>query len=144
MTDGRNERTMGTWGEGLYDNDGALDELGDLFDELPLHTGAMPMATTVGLATWLRASTSERMAEAVQQHLDWVGTLPEQAQELLGLLLRDPESFREGRARSAELTEILGGYCDAPRHDALLSGWRTVLDQPPTSTRQPAPSVASA
>jgi hypothetical protein len=46
---------MGTWGEGLYDNDGALDELGDLFDALPLHAGAVPMATTVGLATWLLA-----------------------------------------------------------------------------------------
>jgi hypothetical protein len=112
---------MGAWGEGLYDNDGALDELGDLFDELPLHGGAVPMATTVGLATWLRPAATERMVEAVQEHQDWVTTLPEQAQELLSSLVREPESFAEPRSRSPELTEIIGGYSDGHRYDALLT-----------------------
>ena len=112
---------MGTWGEGLYDNDGALDELGDLFDALPLHAGAVPMATTVGLVTWLRPAAAERVVEAVRQHQDWVTTLPEQARELLHRLVRDPESFSKPRSRSPELTEILGGYSDGRRYDALLT-----------------------
>jgi hypothetical protein len=112
---------MGTWGEGLYDNDGALDELGDLFDALPLHGGAVPMATTVGLATWLKAPTSDRFVEAVRQHQDWVSTLPKPAQELLRRLVHERDAFSTPRARSAELTEILGRYCDGPRYDALLA-----------------------
>ncbi len=122
---------MGTWGEGLYDNDGALDELGDRFRALPLHAGAVPMATTVGLATWLQAPTSDRYIEAVQQHQEWVATLPEQAHGLLRSLVRDPEAFTEPRSRSTELSEILGGYCDGPPHDALLTlpGSEKVLDE---------------
>jgi hypothetical protein len=112
---------MGTWGEGLYDNDGALDELGDLFDALPLHAGAVPMATTVGLATWLRAPTPDRFVEAVREHQNWVSTLPKQAQELLHRLLREPEAFTEGRSRSTELTEVLGSYCDGPHFEPLLA-----------------------
>jgi hypothetical protein len=112
---------MGTWGEGLYDNDGALDELGDLFDALPLHAGAVPMATTVGLATWLDGATSDRFVEAVRQHADWVSTLPKEAQALLQRLVTEPEAFAGPRSRTAELTEILGGYCDGPRYDALLT-----------------------
>jgi hypothetical protein len=112
---------MGTWGEGLYDNDGALDELGDLFAQLPLHAGAVPLATTIGLATWLHAPTSEEMVEAVQQHMDWVVTLPKRAQKLLQYLVQDPESFSGPRTRSAELTEVLGSHCAGPRYDALLT-----------------------
>jgi hypothetical protein len=112
---------MGTWGEGLYDNDGALDELGDLFDALPLHAGAVPMATTVGLTTWLHAPTSDRYVEAVQEHQAWVATLPKQAQELLNRLVRERQAFTEPRSRPAVLTEILGSYCDGPRHDPLLT-----------------------
>lgn len=112
---------MGTWGQGLYDNDGALDELGDLFDTLPLHAGAVPMATTVGLATWLNAPTSDRFVEAVREHQDWVQALPKAVQELLHRFVREREAFTEPRSRSTKLTEILGGHCDGPRYDALLT-----------------------
>jgi len=121
---------MGTWGEGLYDNDGALDELGDLFDALPLHAGAVPMATSVGLAAWLHAPISERIVAAVREHADWVSTLPDPARQLLLRLSREPHSFTETRSRSAKLTEVLGRYCDGPRNDALLTlpGSRSVID----------------
>ena len=68
---------MGTWGECLYDDDGALDELGELLDVLPLHAGAVPMATTVGVVTWLHGSLSDCCVEAIQKHQDWVWILPE-------------------------------------------------------------------
>jgi hypothetical protein len=121
---------MGTWGEGLYDNDGALDELGDLFDGLPLHGGAIEMATTVGLTTWLHAPTTDRVVEAVREHSDWTSTLPAPARALLHRLVREGEGFTESRSRSPELTAILGRYCDGPRHEALLTlpGSNRVID----------------
>jgi hypothetical protein len=122
---------MGAWGEGLYDNDGALNQLDDLFDALPLHGGAVPMATAVGLAAWLRPAATEQIVEAVQQRQDWVTTLPNEAQHLLNSLLRDPESFSKPRSRSPELTEIIGGYSDGHRYDALLTlpGSEGVVDE---------------
>ncbi|HEY2516151.1 MAG TPA: hypothetical protein VGI39_35010 [Polyangiaceae bacterium] len=122
---------MGTWGEGLYDNDGALDELGDLFDALPLPTGPVGMATTIGLTTWLRPAATERLVEAVRQHQDWVTALPEEARELLQRLVRDPESFSMPGSRAPVLVEILGGYSDGHRHDALLTlaGSEKVLEE---------------
>ena len=112
---------MGAWGEGLYDNDGALDELGGLIDTLPLRAGAVPMATSVGLITWLQPSASQRVIEVVCEHPDWVSLLSKQVQELLHRFVHDTKAFTAGRSRSTQLTEILGGYCDGPRYDALLT-----------------------
>jgi hypothetical protein len=122
---------MGTWGEGLYDNDGALDELGDLFDALPLHAGAAPMATTVGLTTWLLAPIPDRYVEAVRNHQDWVATLPNPARELLNHLADERQTATAARSRTAALTEILGRYCDGPRHEALLTlpGSKKVIEE---------------
>ena len=129
---------MGAWGEGLYDNDGALDELGDLLDALPLHAGAVPLATTIGLATWLNAPTADRYVEAVREHAEWVTALPQLPREQLHRLAGDREAFTKPRSRSTELTEILGRYCDGPRHDALLTlpGSEKVIEELATSAAE--------
>jgi hypothetical protein len=75
----------------------------------------------VGLATRLHAPTSDRFVEAVLEHQDWVSMLPRHAQELLHRVVQEADAFTEARFRSTELTEILGGHCDGPRYEALLT-----------------------
>lgn len=112
---------MGAWGEGLYDNDSALDELGDLLDSLDMHASATALATTIGLRAWLCWSLTDAILEAIGAHRDGMDGLSPAARELLQLVCADERRFSSGRSRPAELTEILGTYCDGPRHDALLT-----------------------
>lgn len=112
---------MGTWGEGLYDNDGALDELGDLIHSLDMHASVTALATSIGLRAWLCWSLTDAIVEAIDAHRDGVDGLPPAARELLQLARTDERQFSSARSRSAELTEILGSYCDGPRHAALLT-----------------------
>jgi len=111
---------MGAWDEGLYDNDEALDELGDLLAELDLDDGPVALATVVGLRAWLDGP-SESLERAVRKHTALLPRLPKPARELLELLLRDGEAFARPKARSDRLKEVLGEYCDGPKYDALLS-----------------------
>jgi hypothetical protein len=79
------------------------------------------LATTVGLRAWLNPPPSAAMVDAVRQHAEWVATMPTPIRELLDLLVLDKQSFAAGRARPAELTAVLGSYCDGPRHESLLT-----------------------
>lgn len=112
---------MGTWGEGLYDNDSALDELGDLLDSLDMVASPVALATTIGLRAWLCWSATDAIVEAIETRRDWVDARPSAARDLLQLVCTDERRFACGRSRPAELTEILGSYCDGPRHAALLT-----------------------
>jgi hypothetical protein len=112
---------MGAWGDCLYDNDDALDELGALFDDMDVDQSAAALGTGVGLGTWLNAPASDATIDAVRRHPDWVAALPGPARELLERFTRDANAFADGRSRPAELTELLGSYCDGPRYDPLLS-----------------------
>lgn len=112
---------MGTWGDGLYDNDSALDQLGDLV-RLPEPWDPLPkLVTGLALVAWLNPTMvafhgQRHLAEAAQR----AAGLPDEARAVLEALARDPEAATKGRSRSAEVRAVLGGYCDGPRFDALL------------------------
>lgn len=112
---------MGTWGEGLYDNDSALDELGDLIDSLDMAASPVALATSIGLRAWLCWSRNDAVVEAIETRRDWVDALPTAARELLQVVCSDERRFAGGRSRPAELTQILGSHCDGPRYAPLLT-----------------------
>jgi hypothetical protein len=109
---------MGAWGEGLLDNDGALDCLADLFDALEIE-GPEELATLVGLETWLHGPLDVSVAERLTAHAS-LHALPADVRELLTRARADPEAFSNGSARSPAASEVLGTYCAGPRYDALL------------------------
>jgi len=114
---------MGTWGDGIYDNDGALDEVGRL---VPLAAGerdAARLVAQIGLHVWLRGFIGD--GDELRARVDAVpeeslARLPEDTRAALADLLADPEGATEEGSRSKAVRAVLGGYCDGPRIDALL------------------------
>lgn len=107
---------MGTWDDGLYDNDGALDVLGDIFDSLPVDRSPVHFIVSMGLRIWLHGDDLELLEEDLERHQDWLQAFPDAANALRELSEADDYES----TRSKEVTEVLGDYCDGPRLGALL------------------------
>lgn len=124
---------MGTWGDGLYDNDSALDLVAAL-TEVGEQTDATTLVTRIGLAAWLDPSAitcaSDELRAAVATHAAEIAALPPGTREGLAGLLADPEGSTRDGSRSERLRGVIGGYCDGPRIDALLrfAGAQPVID----------------
>jgi hypothetical protein len=114
---------MGAWAEGLYDNDRALDALGDLLDGLDPDAGPCALATVIGLRVWLHAPapSQEELVELLDRRRDWLSTLPAGARRALEELEREKNALRRGRARTPAVAGVLGTYCDGPRYETLLA-----------------------
>lgn len=114
---------MGTWGDGIYDNDGALDCLGDLVRVDAEERDAAFLVAQIGLLAWLRpiaVTHADGELEARVAALgDSLAALPEATGAALRALLADPEAATTG-SRSADVGAVSGGYSDGPRIDALL------------------------
>lgn len=111
---------MGTWGDGLYDNDSALDELADLVTVDP---DAATLVTQLGLRIWLDPSGLESIFASLTARLDALAddpTLPADTRAALALVRADPDGSTRAHARSDAVRAVLGGYADGPRIDALL------------------------
>lgn len=126
---------MGTWGEGLYDNDSALDDLADLLSIDTESCGIVELATRIGLAAWLnptviRCDEGELRArvEALSSDME---QLPQETREALLTLLANPEPALDCHSRTSEATYAIGGYSNGPRIDALLRfpGAKAVIDE---------------
>ena len=116
---------MGSFGDKLYDNDSALDVLGDLADELDLEASPAHLVTGVGLLAWLHPSvvsvSGARLRAAMDSRPEWVRGAEEGVRATLRAVYRDPEAFvRDRRARSPDLCAVLGSYEDGPREDVLV------------------------
>ena len=115
---------MGTWDDGLYDNDSALDELGDLVDSLDPTPDAAHLVATVGLTLQLSPSSlgayPDRWANTIRSspHLQ---DLRADAKEALERIAADPEAATKGGERSEEAAATIGGYAEGPRVDALFA-----------------------
>lgn len=116
---------MGTWGEGLYDNDSALDELADLVQIDPEERDAARLVAGVGLYAWLLpvnisyqggGDLPGRVAALAEE----VARLPADTQAALRGLFADPEGATAKGTRAPEVEAVIGGYSDGPRIDALL------------------------
>jgi hypothetical protein len=114
---------MGTWGDGIYDNDSALDRLGDLVEFAAEDVrGAAELAARIGVLAWLNpvaVGSREEALRAAVAAAD-VGALPAETRDALARLLADPDVETRGRSRTEAARAAIGGYCDGPRIDALL------------------------
>jgi hypothetical protein len=126
---------MGTWSDGLYDNDSALDELGDLLafdDEEP---DVERLTAHIGLLAWLNPISIQSDGDFLQARVDGAGDdlefLPEETRAALLELLENREAVMERTSRTPEVEAALGGYSDGPRIDALLRfpGAQPVIDE---------------
>lgn len=125
---------MGTWGDGLYDNDGALDHLAELVKLVDDDArDAARMVAQIGLLAWFNpvsvALDDGDLEDRVAALAD-LEQLPEETRAALRELLADPEAASKHGARTPEARLAIGGYSDGPRIDALLRfpGAEPVLD----------------
>lgn len=113
---------MGTWDDGLYDNDAALDTLDELFNELDLEPSAARLAGTVALLAQLSPSSLDdgewpsRIRES--PHLACLDTA---ARAALEAIAAEPDKSTRAGSRPDAHTEALGDYCDGPRIHALFT-----------------------
>ena len=115
---------MGTWGEGLYDNDSALDDLGDLLRLTGEARDLVEVTVRIGLLAWMNPVSLTHDKDAVLREIDEFSDelpqLPQATRAALETLLADPEEATKVGSRKPEVHAVLGGYCDGPRIDALL------------------------
>lgn len=115
---------MGTWGEGLYDNDSALDSLGDLLAIGDDIQDIVELTTRIGLAAWLNPVTVECDDGPLEEHVKKLSgdleKLPEDTRKALEALMEDPETALKEGSRKPEIYAVIGGYSNGPRIDALL------------------------
>lgn len=122
---------MGTWGDGIYDNDAALDALGDLVKFPPPSSDPAELAVGIGLVAWLNPSKLVAHGEELLAHAEAnAGGLPPAARDALAVLVRHPRAATASGSRSAAARAALGDYADGPRLDALirLPGGRGQID----------------
>jgi hypothetical protein len=125
---------MGTWGEGLYDNDSCLDDLGDLLSICGEERDIVELTTRIGLLAWMNSVSvsyaKETIAHGMREFAEDLDTLPPATRLALETLLADPDTATKVGSRKPEVHEVLGGYCDGPRIDALLRfpGAKPVID----------------
>ncbi|MCP4444259.1 MAG: hypothetical protein GY811_02800, partial [Myxococcales bacterium] len=112
---------MGTWDDGLYDSDSALDVLGDLFDTLDPTPGPAHLACAVGLLAQMSpTSLCDGEWPSRIKGSPHLTALPVDARNALETIARDPEAATEGSSRPPGHEKALGDYCDGPRIEALF------------------------
>lgn len=126
---------MGTWDDGLYDNDSALDELWRLVKLDGDEPDPARLVARIGLLAWLNpvsvASDNSDLPARVAALGDGLARLPAATRAALQTLLDDPEAATKGRSRTKAATAAIGGYSDGPLIDALLRfpGAQPVIDE---------------
>jgi hypothetical protein len=116
---------MGTWDDGLYDNDSSLDTHGRILDSLSLEKSPAHLATGIGLQLWLHpvvmSVSPEKTTNVIRAHLDWVAAFPEPVRAAMLRIADDPRAEAEREAgRSEEVHAILGSYSGGVRETTLL------------------------
>mgnify|MGYP000423280996 CR=1 FL=1 len=115
---------MGTWGEGLYDNDSALDNLGDIVSIGPEVQDIVELVARIGLAAWLNPTNiicdDGRLKKSFEALAGEHERLPLETRQALTTLFADPEAALKGGARKPEAREVIGGYSNGPQIEALL------------------------
>ena len=115
---------MGTWGDGLYDNDSALDTLAQLVQLDSEERDVERLVAGIGVLAWMNPITSAHDTGELQGRVAALAgdllRVPAETRAALQTLLADPDAATRERSRTPEVRAVLGGYCDGPRLDALL------------------------
>lgn len=125
---------MGTWGDGIYDNDNALDQLAELVEPFCEAAATSQLPVALGLLAWLLPS---HLGTAIEHHRGQFKAVPadmagwsDDTLAAIEALLADPEAATQERGREAAAVEAIGGYSNGPRIEPLLRapGGQAVLD----------------
>jgi len=124
---------MGTWDDGLWDNDSALDELWTLVKIEGEEPDAARLAVRIGLLAWLNPISIQSDEGRLREMVDAAAGLehlPGETREALNELLANREAVMGRHSRTPEVEAAIGGYSDGPRIDALLRfpGAQPVID----------------
>lgn len=115
---------MGTWDDGLYDNDSALDTLADLVRLDRAEQDVARLVARVGLLAWMNPATAPDDWEDLQHRIAGctadLERLPAETRSTLRSLLADPMAASRSGSRTQEVRAVLGGYRNGQRLDALL------------------------
>ena len=119
---------MGTWGEGVLDNDGVLDGLADLLDAEfgHLEDGPEELAVGVGVLTLLGELAHETQLARVQSilnaNIEALPSLPEATAAELGRLRQEGATVAKlPGSRGADAKAVLGNYCNGPLIEPLFA-----------------------
>jgi hypothetical protein len=115
---------MGTWGDGIYDNDGSLDLLGNLIAIEGEEREAARLVARIGLLAWLHPVSvthgHNQLLGRLKALRRGLAGLPAETCAALEALLDDPKTVTEKGSRTLAVREAIGGYSNGPRLDALL------------------------
>jgi len=127
---------MGTWDDGLFDNDSALDTLADFVDSVSLDESPAHLAAGLGIQLWLSSAAVEtypdRYRAPIEKHADWIAGMSPEVRRSLEEFAADPQaSARAKGSRDASIRAVVGGYCSGPMDLVLLrsEGADAVLEQ---------------
>jgi hypothetical protein len=134
---------MGTWDDGLFDNDAALDTLEEFIDAVDLERSPMHLAVGIGIHLWLAPARVEcdpdSYEELVRDHSSWVSGFPSDVRQQVERFVADPAAAAAGESRDDEIRAVVGGYCDGPLNSTLLQceGATPVLQELAGHCRKP-------
>lgn len=115
---------MGTWGSGIYENDGALDGLASLVKIPADEQDPARVVVGIGLVAWLEpvslSVASGDLRAAVDRVADGIAGLPEATRSALAEVLADPEKASERSSRTSAASAAIGHASCGPRIDPLL------------------------
>lgn len=124
---------MGTWGSGIYENDGALDGLASLVWIPDDEQDPARVVAGIGLVAWLQPVTLSvapgELRTAVERVAPGISDLPESTRHALAAVLADPETAAKRSTRTPAARAAIGHASCGPRIDALLDfpGAATVI-----------------
>lgn len=115
---------MGTWGTGLFDNDGAQDRVSDLVPRIEKARTAEDLAARVGLTLWLAPGVLGAMIDEGEladevARFD-LATLSAPIRARLRTLAKGSAEDLPAGTRSEDLGSSLGTGADGPREALLL------------------------
>src|SRR5580765_1218311 len=116
---------MGTWDDGLYDNDQALDVLPEMTEGVDLDKSPAHLAVGIGLRLWMAPTSiqlhGDEVTSALGRHEGWLAELPDDTRAALRDIAADPKGAADRKgSRTPEDRTVLGAYNDGPRVDALF------------------------
>src|SRR3954463_6141478 len=110
---------MGAWGEGVLENDAALDWLGDLEEQPQIQTVTIALSDAAGEDDYLSASLGCEALVAAELVAYALGRPPSEPEERISALADDLDGLRDHAGLAARAVEVIA---DAD-HSELTDLW---------------------
>jgi hypothetical protein len=123
---------MGAWGEGVLENDAALDWLGDLEEQPQIQTVTIALSDAAGEDDYLDASAGCQALVAAELVAYALGRPPSELEERLSALADELSGLREHAALAARAVAVVADsdhseLTDLWTEDGPNAAWDAVL-----------------